>query len=57
MHPDDFECRICGRFDKPDDFRMCYRCSEQMCETCEVYEYTLCLDCYNDGYDSGYDWL
>jgi hypothetical protein len=43
---DDEKCPICGREDKPEDFRECKKCHELVCESC-VNKQHVCTNCVN----------
>lgn len=41
---DDLQCPICGRTDKPEDFRNCNKCYRDVCESCMANK-TTCIEC------------
>lgn len=47
--PDDLQCPICYRFDKPEDFVNCDNCEETICESCvyncEICKKIICFTC------------
>lgn len=42
---DDVCCIICGRIDKPEDFRECSECQENICESCFIGDENICESC------------
>jgi hypothetical protein len=45
---DDLICSICGRSDKPEDFRHCEDCGNDVCESCYIDEDLLCEICLQE---------